>query len=218
MTDITAYQIGAVFLLAALFMAGTLTRGLFRTHIFDNVKVTLFVVAAVLIGFAVYRGLPDISRLFNSAAESPSPGPAALAPGVPIKRNDTPLPQAIKTRETQAQTTHQALPVQGVASPPNVVLHLAVDPPSSTAITPQPEASSQPGSATATFAPASMPEPRTQESGNRVKRVIKSVGHFLHIGHEQYQPAPSVPERYEPGTAAPQPTTPLDQGKADEAK
>jgi hypothetical protein len=190
MTDTLAYQIGAVFFLAVLFMAGTMTRGLFPTRIFDNVKLTLFVVAALLVGFAVYHGLPGLSSLLDFLPASTAQTPSTVAPaasavkqtGAPRRATGAPRP-AITVREfhdapePQTNPTPMANPAPPTEEPP--------------------PASNQSWRATP-----------VQESGNRVTRAMESVGHFLHIGHAKYQPAP----------VAPQPATPTDQEKTQSAQ
>jgi len=205
MTNTLAYQIGAVFFLAVLFMTGTLTRGLFPASIFRSVKLAIFVVAALLVGFVAYRKLPDISGAldFTSSGTTQTPAQGAPAPGVAAKQINAPRP-TIKTREVP--TIHQAAPPPDAAAESQDTSSPAPDPPRSAVSQPQRDAISPPSSVGAGSASAeSWRATPAQESGNRVKRAVKSVGHFLHIGHEKYQPPPSVPQS----------AAPIDQEKAD---
>lgn len=187
MTDTLAYQIGGVFFLAVLFMAGTMTRGLFPTRIFDNVKLTVFVVAVLLVGFVVYRGLPELSSVLDFLPASTTEAPSQPAPAAAAIKQKTPAPRpAIKLLEL-----HDA-----PAAAPTLVAN------------PELPAAQPPRSDDAAESTPSWPAAPAQESGNRVTRAIASVGHFLHIGHAKYQPAP----------VAPQPATPTDQEKAQSAQ
>jgi len=208
MTSTLAYQIGAVFFLAVLFMTGTLTRGLFPSNIFKSVKLAIFVVAALLVGFVAYRKLPDISGVldFRSSDTTQAPAQGTTAAGVAPKQSNAPQP-TIKTRGVQ--TIHQTAPPPDAATEPQETSSPAPDPPQSAVSQPQRDAFSPPSSVGAGSTSAgSWRATPAQESGNRVKRAVKSVGHFLHIGHEKYQPPPSVP----------QPAATIDQGKADGAQ
>ena len=208
MTDTLAYQIGAVFFLAVLFMAGTLTRDLSPKNGFKSVKVTMLVVAVLLVGFVVYRRLPDISGVldYTPSGSTQTAAQGAPAPGVAMKQSNAPRP-TIKTREVQ--NIHQTATALDATSQPQGTPNLVVSPQPPVLSPPQSDAYSPPSSVGAGSASAgSWRVTPALESGNRVKRAIKSVGHFLHIGHEKYQPPPSVP----------QPAPPIDQGKADGAQ
>jgi hypothetical protein len=186
MTDVLAYQIGAVFFLVVLFMAGTMTRGLFPDGLFKNIKLTAFVVAALLVGFLVYRNLPDISSIFNfdsnpgSTVQTPAPEP--VTPAVPAKRASAPRSQASQAKTGEVRIIQPADPEPDLAVQP-----APADLPQTPASQPRP-AVSQPSVIAETRA-----QP-TQESGNKVKRAMKSMGHFLHLGHEQYHPGQSAPQ------------------------
>jgi hypothetical protein len=189
MTDTLAYEIGAVFFLSVLFMAGTLTRGLFPKGVLKTVKLSMLIVALLLVGFVVYRGLSSRNFKPSRSAHVPRQGPPA--PAVAIKQSDTPRP-ARRIRE--AQTIHQAAPALDTAPEPQETSIPAADPPSPVS-PPQTDASSPPSPVGETSASVqSWRATLAQESRNPVKRAIQSVGHFLHIGHEKYQPQPSVPQ------------------------
>jgi len=208
MTDTLAYQIGAVFFLAALFMTGTLTRGLFPTGIFKNLKLAMFLVAALMVGFVLYLRLPDISSVLDLTALSTPEAPAqeAPAPAVVIKQRGALRPA---TKAQDVQVIHQAEPALDATSQPQGSPNPVVDPRPPTLSPPQSNASSPPSSVREDSALAgSWRAVPAQESGNRVTRAMKSVGHFLHIGHEKYQPGP----------VAPQPATLADQEKAQSAQ
>jgi hypothetical protein len=208
MTDTLAYQIGAMFFLAVLFMAGTLTRGLFPKDIFKSVKLTALVVAVLLVGFVMYRRRQDISSVldFTPSGSTPIPVQGAPAPGVAIKKGGAPRP-ATKAREVQ--TIRQTPPALDATPRPQETPNLVAGPQLPAVSPPQSDAFSPPGSVGEGAASAgSRQATPALESGNRVKRAIKSVGHFLHIGHEKYQPLPSVPQS----------AAPIDPGKADGAQ
>jgi hypothetical protein len=192
MTD-TLAQIGAVFFLAVLFMAGTLTRDLFPKGILKTVKLSMLVVAALLVGFVVYRRLPDISRVlpFTLSGSTQPPAQGAPAPGVAIKQSDAPRPA---TKIRKVQTIHQAAPALDAAPEIQETSIPAADPPSAVS-QPLTDAPSPPSSLGETSASVqSWRATPAQESRNPVERAITSVGHFFHIGHEKYQPPPSVPQ------------------------
>jgi hypothetical protein len=186
MTDVLAYQIGAVFFLVVLFMVGTMTRGLFSADLFKNIKLTVFVVVALLVGFFVYHDLPDLSSYLNfdfnkpagtAQAPEPAPAPAPVTPAVAVKRASAPRP-AVKMGEVR------------IIQPADPEPEVAVQP---AAVVVPPSPVSQPSVIAETRAlPAK--EVVAPESGNRVKKAINSVGHFLHLGHKQYQPGQSVPQ------------------------
>lgn len=144
MTDTLAYQIGAVFFLAVLFMAGTMTRDLFPKGILKTVRLSMYVVVGLLVGFVVYRRLPNISSVLNLTPWGSAPAPAqrAPAPAVAIKQSDAPRP-AIKTRKVQ--TIHHAAPAVDAAPEPQAILSHAADPPSAVS-QPQTDSSSPPTS------------------------------------------------------------------------
>jgi hypothetical protein len=191
MTDVLAYQIGAVFLLAVLFMVGTMTRGLFSADLFKNIKLTVFVVVALLVGFLAYRNRADISSIFNFdsqaqvKAPAPAPAPQSKAPAGTAARSSAPRP-AVRIGEVriiQPADPEPDIPVQTAEAPKPAV----VGPPPSPLPQPHPVVS-PPAVIAETSAPAA------PESGNRAKRAIRSVGRFLHLGHEQYHPGQSVPQ------------------------
>jgi hypothetical protein len=192
MTDTLAYQIGAVFFLAVLFMAGTLTSGLFPKGVFKTVKLSMLVMAALLVGFVAYRRLPDISTVpgFTSSRPTQIPAERVPAPGLTIKQSDAPRPA---TKIRKVQIIQQAAPAPGATPEPQEIVP-AADPPS-TVLEPQTEESPPPSSVGESSAPVqSWRVAPVQESGNRVKQAIKSVGHFLHLGHDKYRPGPSIPQ------------------------
>jgi hypothetical protein len=190
-TDTLAYEIGAVFFLAVLFMAGTLTRGLFPKGILKTVKLSMFAVAALLVGFLAYRKLPDISSFdFKPSRSAQTPAQGAPAPGVAIKQNDA-TGAARKIRKTQI--SHEAPSAVDAVPEPQETSIPAVDPPSAVSRL-QTDASSPPSVGETSAPIQSWRATPAQEPRNPVKRAIKSMGHFLHIGPEKYQPQPSVPQ------------------------
>lgn len=221
--DTTAYEIGAVFFLAALFMMGTLTRGLIPVSIFKNARLVTFVTGGLLVGWMVYLWLPEISGLVDAgmtkcavpseAVPVETAKPVAAGPGVPA-------PPAIRSAgqpEATVKPTIRPTPVVKATIRPAPAVQIREAP--SVQVAPAVATAPQPQQipdipAHTEAAPPVQPVassggvesvPTHREDGNRVTRAIKSVGHFLHIGHE----------KYEPPVVAPVPATPSDQGSAE---
>jgi hypothetical protein len=197
MTDTLAYQIGAVFFLAVLFMAGTLTRDIFPPGLFKNAKAAIFVVAAILGGFAVYHSFPDLSRLFDFDFKRPEPTAAPpqeqAAPPIAARHSGASRP-AVRTREVPV--IRGVEPVIDPELRSRRTSNPVADPPQSVVSQSQlalSQSSVLGEESIRTFRPDTGAPP-TQVSGNRVKRTIKSVGRFFHIGHEEYRPGQSAPQ------------------------
>jgi hypothetical protein len=188
MTDTLAYEIGAVFFLAVLFMAGTLTRDLFPKSVFKTVKLSVFVVSALLVAFAVHLRLPD-GIDFTPPRSTRTPAQGVAAPAVAIKQSDV---SRSATKIRKVQIIPQAAPALDAVPEPQETSIPVTDPPSAVS---QPQTDAPPSAVGETSASVqSWRATPVQESRNPVKRAIKSVGHFLHIGPEKYQPQPSVPQ------------------------
>lgn len=198
MNSTTAYQIGAVFFLAVLFMVGTLTRGLVPIGIFKNAKLVMLVTGALLVGWMAYLRFPGLSGVFDSEAVRPAP-PVEATPSSKPRHASTdsgvPAPPPLRSAARPGPAVQPALqpaPAVQIRETPVVQAAPAVAAPQPQQIpesqirvtTPAP---SPPVARSAEFASA----PVQRDDGNRVTRAMKSVGHFLHIGHDKYRP-PSV--------------------------
>ena len=190
-TDILAYQIGGVFFLVVLFMAGTMTRGFFPPGLFKNIKLTVFVLVALIVGFFVYRDLPDISSIFSfdfnkpaSESKSPAAVPEPVAPAVAVRRSSAPKP-AVKMGEVKI--------IRPFDDPDPPVRSAEISSPAVVEAPPSPVAPVS----TATVVVETRPV-QVQDSGNRVKRAAKAIGHALGFVHPEYKPGQNVPTNASP--------------------
>lgn len=164
MNQLLAYQIGGLFLLAAMLMFGS-AHGLIPRSL-RNAGVPICVGVALL-GFLIWHFWPDLyARVRSIRALAPSfttsqPAPAAARPAARPTRSAAPHPRAAKQPEAKWKTiiVDDSVPAatEPVPTPP-------ATPAQSTDTTPSAESSSG--------AP----------HDNGTKRAIKSIGHFLHIG------------------------------------
>lgn len=162
MTQSLAYQIGAVFFLAALMILGTMTRGLFPVGMFKNVTLTLGIVTVIVGGYAAYRALPDMSSWFHFGSEE------AATHAVPVAV-PAPIVKAQVRRTVAAAPAAPAAPVAAAEAPaPVVVVIRDADPP---AVTEEPASTP-----VVVRNPATEPDPE-----GKGKKVLNSVGRFLHI-------------------------------------
>jgi hypothetical protein len=189
MADTSAYKIG-------------MTRDLFPKSILKAVRLSMYVVATLLVGFVGYSRLPKLSSGLDvtPSGSTPSHAREAPAPAVAVKQSDAvrPATRLIQTRPRKAQTIDQAAPAPVATPEPQETGSPAADPPSAAAQS-ETDVPAPPSLVGESSTPAqSWRATPAQDSGNPVKRAIKSVGHFLHLGHEKYQPEPSTPQ---PATA-----------------
>jgi hypothetical protein len=168
-TQTLAYQIGAVFFLAALMILGTMTRGLFPLGWFKNVTLTLGIVTVIVGGYAVYRVLPDISSWFHFGPEEATTHAAPVATPAPV--------QAPKAQVKRSMVPAAAAPVATAEAPaPVVVVIREVDTPAVKSAEP-PAVTEEPASTPVVVRnPATEPDPE-----GKGKKVLRSVGRFLHI-------------------------------------
>ena len=167
MTQTFAYQIGAVFLLAALLMGSTFTRGIFP-EFFKSAKVLVLIAGALLLALAGYRLIPDLyHRLFPAPASAAVPIQAAPAP------RKTSAPSRPKATVTEVEYT---LKVQTKNAPAPLESANSAEPAPAPAI----------AKVEATPDESAQPLPPAQEG--RGKRVLKSIGRALHISHRKYEP------------------------------
>jgi hypothetical protein len=161
--NLIAYQIGGVFLLAGLFIFGTMVKGIVPEAFRAGKPLGILVLLGAL-GLGIYHYRLDLeagwSSLFESAP-APASAAAAAAPNVPGK----PAP---RMRPAAA-----AAPAP-VPQPKIIIVEEAPAAETTTALVPAPAPE-----VASSDAPADAPK------GNRLKRGVKSVGHFLHLGHQQ---------------------------------
>jgi hypothetical protein len=176
MISTLAYEIGAVFLLAALLMYGT-ANGLVPRSL--RVGKTLpIVLAAGTLAFAIYRFGPDLYEDWRSAsAVAPGATAARLAPGRTPASGPT-KPGAPPARATkQANTNWKTIIIESVPA--------AADPVATPIGKPAENAARTNATATGAQPASKASESSPYDSG--ATRAIKSVGHFLHLGRNKEQ-------------------------------
>jgi hypothetical protein len=171
-----AFEIGAVFLFAAMLMFGS-AHG-FIPRSMRSVGAPILV-GVVLVGFLMWRFGPDLYANMRSTAAPWFASESATSEASPAKTSETGNASArapVKSAAPKAHAAKQAYPaankvvIRDVVTAPEV--HPAVEP-------------AQLAAAPAPVADASDTSP--YDSG--VKRAVKSVGHFLHIGAKRKEPA-----------------------------
>lgn len=167
-----------------------MARDTFPPGLVKNVKLTAFVLIALILGVLAFRNLPDMSSLFSfdfnkPPAATPAPVPAAepVTPAVAVRRSSAPRP-AVSLGE--ARIIQPADPEPDPVVRPTGSNAAVVDAPQPAV--PQPHAVVPP---TVIIVDTRQP---TQDSGNRVKKVAKKVGRFFGIGNDEYHAGPSVPQ------------------------
>jgi hypothetical protein len=167
MNQLLAYQIGGVFLLAALLMFGS-AHGLIPRSLRDAGVPAC--VGVALLGFLIWRFGPDLYanvRAIGALAPSLTTSrraPAAPTPAVRPKRSAAPHPSVAKQPEVKWKTIIVDDSVPAATEPVPAPIG---SPAESADLTPSAESS---GSAA---------------HDGRAKRALKSVGHFLHIGRKK---------------------------------
>jgi hypothetical protein len=167
-----------------------------RDYIIKGMRVGCFLLAAMLVGFALYRvaseptGAPDKSV---TAAEPPAvpetaPAPATVSGG--SRAVPAPPPRTAKGAPKRPKETAVA---QTAPIPEPVVVEPAI---------PMPEVKHEPASVTVvaqdtSVAPVEKPEPapvvdRSDPMQSRGKRWLKSVGRFLHVGGKKDVPQQAI--------------------------
>ncbi len=176
MISTLAYEIGAVFLLAALLMYGT-ANGLVPRSLRVGKTFPVLLAAGVL-AFAIYRFGPDLYADWLSAT--------AVAPGVPAIRptpaGRTPAPGPAKSGAApvraakQPDTNRKTIIVESVPAPAD---------PAATPVDKPAENAADAKTVTDTKTAAKSSDSSPYDSG--VKRAIKSVGRFLHVERRKEQ-------------------------------
>jgi hypothetical protein len=178
MISTLAYEIGAVFLLAALLMYGT-ANGFVPRSLRVGKTFPILLAAAALV-FAIYRLGPDLYEDWRSAsAAAPGvttaqPAPAERTPASGPTTSGAPPARAT----TQANTNWKTIVIESVpaaadpaTTPGGKPAENAADTKIATATGIQPAAKSSAGS--------------PYDSG--VKRAVKSVARFLHVERKKEQ-------------------------------
>jgi hypothetical protein len=178
MISTLAYEIGAVFLLAALLMYGTANG--FVPRSLRVGKTFPILLAAGALAFAIYRLGPDLYAGWLSAvAMAPSLTPsrtttAAPMPATAPAKSTAPPPRASKQPAANSKTLVIVESVPATGDP--------AAPPSGT---PAQDAAAKTTAATDSKPAAKSSDSSPYDSG--VKRAVKSVGRFLHVGRKKEQ-------------------------------
>jgi len=177
MISTLAYEIGAVFLLAALLMYGT-ANGFVPRGLRVGKTFPMLLAAGTLL-FAIYRFAPDLYEAWTSAS--------AVAPGVttaqPAPAGRTPASAPAKSGAPQASGTKQPR-----ANWKTMVIESvpAADPAASPGGKPAEGVAGDKATAAAGPHPAAKSSDSSPyDSG--ATRAIKSIGRFLHVGHKKEQ-------------------------------
>jgi len=194
-----AYEIGAVFLLAALLMYGTVSGLIPRAFRAGKPAPIFFGIA--LLGFAIYRFGPDLyAGWLSIGAVAPS-----LTSSRPTPAEATPAPHPVRPAASKANAQRQ--PNSGWKT---IVLNDSVPAPTEPAppvgkaiedTDAKPAAESPTLTERADTTPAAESSALTGQTGRKAagesccnspydsgaKRAIKSIGHFLHIGQRKEQ-------------------------------
>lgn len=181
MISTPAYEIGAVFLLAALLMFGTMSGFIPRS--FRAGKPAPIVLGVLMLGYALYRFGPDLSAGWRSIVAN-SPNIASPHPTPAASTLATPAPATPHARATHPATHRQTTAIDG--SVPTLSGSAPVANPAEA-----PGADATP-LAKPLFAANGAPAPSGEPPGGSpydsgIKRVFKSVGHVLHIGRRKEQ-------------------------------
>jgi hypothetical protein len=117
--DIIAYQIGAVFLLAALFIAGTMTRGLLPRASVKTLQTTLVLAALLAAGYAVHREMPSLAGFFDRprGETNPVPGQAELKQAGSVAAAKKTGEPRRPTLVREAEVIHEADPAPEAQGP-----------------------------------------------------------------------------------------------------
>jgi|SRR5579875_140518 hypothetical protein len=169
MTSIS-FEVGAVFLLAAMLLYGSLSG--FLPRALHAGKAAPIGIGCCLLAYALYRTVPELPNLWRDADSRPapqisSPGPA-IPPAAGPKRGRAAAPTTPRQQSWKTTTVGDSIPPPQPAAEP-------ADPSADPSPVPPAPSSSE---------PASPDDP--YDSG--IKRGIKRVGRFLHIGGKNNRP------------------------------
>ena len=155
-----------------------------RDYIIKGMRVGCFLLAAMLVGFALYRvaNEPGASDKSVTASEPPAVPETASVPAVSGGSKAVPPPPP-RTAKSAPKRPKETAIAQTAPLPEPAVVEPAI---------PMPEAKREPAPAAVvaqdtSVAPVEKPEPAPAVDGSdpmqsRGKRWLKSVGRFLHVG------------------------------------
>jgi len=192
-----AYEIGAVFLLAALLMYGTVS-GLVPRALKAG-KPGPIVLGVALLGFVIYRYGPDLyAGWLSIGSVAPS-----LTSSRPTPAEPTPAPRPVKSAASRANTQRQSnsswkaiVLNDSVPAEPAPLVGKPIED-----VDAKPALESSAPTEHADTTPAAASYSATGDTGRKAaeksccnspydsgaKRAIKSIGHFLHIGPRKEQ-------------------------------
>jgi hypothetical protein len=173
-----SYEIGAVFLLAALLMYAT--KSGFIAPSFPAGKVVPISLGLLLLGFGIYHFGPDLSAgwrsMFANATRMASPG---QAPAVGARVPHPAVPAASHAKTAKQWAPHwKTIVVEDSVLPPTKPTPASANPVPASTSTEVPEQ--------AYPIPSAKPSGAESTGGSRhdhgIKRAVKGVGRFLHVG------------------------------------
>jgi|GEM_PF-1865716 len=169
-----SYEIGAVFLLAALLMYGT--RSGFILPSFQVGKLTSIILGVLMLVFGIYHLGPDLSAawssMFASATNSASPPQTPAIEAAP--RPSKPAASHAKAADQLAPHWKTVVVDDAVPAPTEAAQS------SANASSPASPASEQ-ADTTRSEKPPSSESSDESPHDRRIKRAVKRVGRFLHI-------------------------------------
>jgi hypothetical protein len=181
MTQTLAYEIGAVFLVTALLLSGSMARGLFSKEILRAMRLVAITFGLLAVSAEAYRRLPGaVGEVFSGTT-------AATPVAQPNAAHKEPVHEQPAARPQPAPHPYLAPRPQPAAKV------IEVDSFLETQVKESPmEIEDLPDANTAPIAVMDAPKPLASE--NKAKRAIKSVGRFLHLSHRKYEPPHAAPQ------------------------
>jgi hypothetical protein len=169
-----AFEVGAMFLLAVLFMAGTKMKGAFP-ELGKNVQFVLIAAVILVVCVAAFRMWPEayeglLSILPDSGPSAPSTVSAPSTISAPSSPHSDRASTAVQAKAPRRTSIH---PAAGQAEEIEYVIKVAPEPGPADKADEKLDAKPKLPAAGAADAPP-------QE--NRGKRALKKLGHALHIG------------------------------------
>jgi hypothetical protein len=182
-----AYEIGAVFLFAAMLMFGS-AHG-FIPRSLRNIGAPI-IIGVALVGFVIWRFGPD---LYANARSTAAPWFATPEPATPAPASSEALPtptaatDPVKSATAKAHVANQAHPAAN-----GIVIRDVVPVPAEPA---RPIIAAPPIAETPAAGKVAEAAPEADATGSSpydsgAKRAVKSIGHFLHIGGKKKEPDP----------------------------
>lgn len=181
MNQTVAFEVGAVFLLAVLLMAGTKMKGA-CPQLGRNVQYVLIAAAVIVACVAAYRMLPEAyGGLLSIFPDSGPSAPSLATPGANSHAIPTPQPARPATPKRASVTAGASKGPGKVSANVSDVEYIITAPSKPPSSEPQDEAlQANPG-----VPPVDGAAPMKE---NRAKRALKSIGRALHIGKSDKSP------------------------------